>query len=129
MRIQAALLTALLCMTSGGATAQTPTTDAEATAARILDWLDAGDYAAVTATFDPRMSDALDADALRTVQSQLDAAGPVTSRDAPRVSQQQDMTIVVTRVHRAQASLDATVALDAEGRVAGLNFAPAAGSP
>jgi len=129
MRTRSLLLAALLCATTGSAIAQTATSDAEATATRVLEQLDAGDYAAVTATFDPQMTAALSADALRQVQTQIEAAGPVTSRDAPRVTQQQGMTVVVTRIHRAQASLDATVALDAEGRVAGLHFAPVATTP
>lgn len=129
MRIHTALLAALLCTTSGSAIAQSQTADAHTTAARVLERLDAGDYAAVTAMFDPQMSAALDADGLRAVQTQIEAAGPVTSRDAPQVSQQQGMTVVVTRIHRAQASLDATVALDTQGRVAGLHFAPAAAAP
>jgi Protein of unknown function (DUF3887) len=129
MRIRALLLAALLCTTTGSAIAQTAASDAEATATRVLEQLDAGDFAAVTATFDPQMAAALDADALRQVQTQIEAAGPVTSRDAPQVTQQQGMTVVVTRIHRAQASLDATVALDAEGRVAGLHFAPVAATP
>ncbi|PBJ82227.1 hypothetical protein CMZ84_08510 [Lysobacteraceae bacterium NML93-0399] len=128
MCIRAMLLAIVLCMTVGTASAQSPAS-AEATAARVLDHLDAGDYAAVTATFDARMSAALDADALRAVRAQMEAAGPVTSREAPRVSQQQGMMVVVTRIHRAQASLDATVAIDADGRVAGLHFAPAVASP
>jgi hypothetical protein len=129
MRTRSLLLAALLCATTGSAIAQTATSDSEATATRVLEQLDAGDYAAVTATFDPQMRAALSADALRQVQTQIEAAGPVTSRDAPQVTQQQGMTVVVTRIHRAQASLDATVALDAEGRVAGLHFAPVAATP
>lgn len=129
MRIRSLLLAAAVCASSGSAIAQSATDPAKATATRVLEQLDAGDYAAVTATFDPQMTAALSADALRQVQAQIEAAGPVTSREAPRVTQQQGMTVVVTRVHRAQASLDATVALDAEGRVAGLHFAPVASAP
>jgi len=129
MRIPSLLLAVLLCASVGHAVAQPSTADAQTTATRVLDQLDAGDYAAVTATFDPQMTAALGADALRQVQTQIEAAGPVTSRDAPRVTRQQGMTVVVTRIHRAQASFDATVALDAEGRVAGLHFAPAAATP
>lgn len=129
MRIRYLLLAALLCATTGSAVAQTATTDAEDTASRVLDQLDAGDYAAVTATFDPQMTAALSADALRQLQTQIETAGPVTSRGAPQVTQQPGMTVVVTRVHRVQASLDVTVALDAEGRVAGLHVAPVAATP
>ncbi|MDR6992087.1 DUF3887 domain-containing protein [Luteimonas sp. 3794] len=129
IRVRSLPLAALLCASTGSAIAQTATTDAEATAHRVLDQLDAGDYAAVTATFYPQMTAALSADALRQVQTQIEAAGPVTSRNAPRGTQQQGMTVVVTRFQLAQASLDASVALDAEGRVAGLHFAPVAATP
>lgn len=89
------LLLAALLCAATGTVCAQGAPDAEATSARVHDQLDAGDFAAVT------------------------------SRDAPRVTQQAGMTVVVTRIHRTQASLDATVAIDAAGRVAGLHFAPA----
>src|SRR5690606_3360653 len=49
-----------------------------------------------------------------------------TGRDEPQVSQQSGMTVVVVRVHRELASVDATIAIDGDGKVAGLRYAPAA---
>ena len=43
-----------------------------------------------------------------------------------QVSQRDGFTLVVVRIQRALAAIDATVAIDGEGKVAGLHFAPAA---
>src|SRR3546814_1180402 len=36
------------------------------------------------------------------------------------------MTVVVIRIHRQHADIDATIAVDGDGKVAGLHYAPAA---
>src|SRR3546814_12182218 len=36
------------------------------------------------------------------------------------------MTVVVVRIHREHADIDATIAVDGDGKVAGLHYAPAA---
>src|SRR3546814_1669858 len=36
------------------------------------------------------------------------------------------MTVVVIRIHREHADIDATIAVDGDGKVAGLHYAPAA---
>ena len=100
--------------------------DAVATATRLLDRLDADAYEAATADFTAQMKAALGADKLQAVQQQLTAAaGAVKSRDPAKVSQQSGMTVVVVRIHHAMASIDATISVDAEGKIAGLHFAPA----
>ncbi|MCD9028154.1 DUF3887 domain-containing protein [Luteimonas sp. BDR2-5] len=100
--------------------------EAAATANAILDQLDAGDFDTVTAQFNAQMKAALDRPQLQAVQQQIEAAGPVTSRDPARVAEQDGYTVVMIRVHREQASLDATVAIDNDGKIAGLHFAPVA---
>ncbi len=100
--------------------------DAVAVATRLLDHMEAGEYEAASADFSPQMKAALGADKLAAVQQQLATAGAQTGRDAPTVSEQSGMTVVVVRIHREQASIDATIAVDGDGKVAGLHYAPAA---
>ncbi len=102
------------------------TKDPVATATTLLDRLDAGDFEAATADFNAQMQAALDAGKLQAVQSQIDTAGTVKSRDEAKLSSQGGFTVVAIRIHREQASLDATIAIDGDGKVAGLHFAPAA---
>lgn len=100
--------------------------DAVATATAVLDKLEAGDYEGATTAFDANMKSKLDAVQLAGVQMQIEAAGAVQSRGEPQVSQRDGFTVVVHRIQREHAAIDATVAIDAEGKVAGLHFAPAA---
>lgn len=106
-----------------------PALDPIATAYRLLDRLESGEYEAATADFSVQMKAALGPDKLQAVQQQIAAAGAVESRDAATVTQQSGMNVVVIRIHRADASVDATVAIDGEGKVAGLHFAPAPPPP
>ncbi len=108
------------------ALAQEGAKDPVVTATALLDHLDAGEFEAATANFNAQMRTALDAGKLQAVQSQINAAGPVKSRDEAKLSSQGGFTVVVIRIHREHASLDATIAIDADGKVGGLHFAPAA---
>jgi len=128
MRIlQSMLLAALCCLPAAlPAMAADGDADAVATATRLLDHMEAGEYEAASADFSPQMKAALGVDKLEGVQQQLAAAGAQTGRDQPQVSQQSGMTVVVVRIHRALASVDATIAIDGDGKVAGLHYAPAA---
>lgn len=105
--------------------------DPVAIATRLLDRMDAGDYAGAAMDFTPQMKAALCADKLAAVQQQLAAAGPVQRRDPAKRTQQSGITVVTVRIHRASAAIDATVAIDAtiaidgDGKVAGLHYAPA----
>src|SRR6185312_4698726 len=99
--------------------------DPVAMATRLLDHMEAGEYEAATADFSPEMKAALGVDKLAAVQSQMAAAGAEESREAAQVSQQSGMTVIVIRSHRKAASIDATIAIDGNGKVAGLHYAPA----
>jgi dienelactone hydrolase len=121
------LLMLLLCLPATmPAMAAMDDADAVAIATRLLDHMEAGEYEAATADFSPQMKAALDVGKLAAVQEQVAAAGAEKSRDAPKVSEQSGMAVVVIRIHREQASIDATIAVDGEGKVAGLHYAPAA---
>src|SRR3546814_9693602 len=92
--LQALLLYLLLCLPAAlPAMAAEGDTDAVATATRLLDHMQAGDYEAATADFTTQMKNALGVDKLAAVQAQLAAAGAETGRDEPVVSEQSGMTI------------------------------------
>src|SRR3546814_11069809 len=88
--------------------------------------MQAGEYEAATADFTAQMKGGLGVDKLAAVQAQLAAAGAETGRGEPVVSEQSGMTVVVIRIHREHADIDATIAVDGDGKVAGLHYAPAA---
>lgn len=121
----------VVCLAVVGATPALAQQDdpAIATATALLDQLDVGDFEGATAGFNAQMKTALGPEELEGVQRQIEAAGDVISRDAPRVSQQGGYTVVVVRVRRQHAAFDATVAIDVAGSVAGLHFAPASDGP
>lgn len=121
----------VLCLALASATPALAQQDdaAIATAIAMLDQLEAGDFESATIAFDARMKAALGPDKLAGVQQQIEAAGPLVSRDAPRVSQRDGHTVIVFRIQRQHAALDATVAIDGDGKVAGLHFLPASGGP
>lgn len=128
MRIlQSLLLVLLFCLPAAvPAMAAEGDADAVAIATRLLDHMQAGEYEAATADFTPQMKDALGVDKLAAVQAQLAAAGTETGREEPTVSEQSGMTVVVIRIHREHADIDATIAVDSDGKVSGLHYAPAA---
>ena len=105
--------------------------DAEAVnlASQVLDRMEAGDFEGVRTGFNAQMRAGLDVARLADVQRQIEATGPVLERGEPRVLRHDGYTVVVFRIQREQAALDATVAIDGEGRVAGLHFLPADAGP
>jgi len=126
-KLQAALLGMVLSMSSTApAIAADAAQDPVAMATRLLDHMEAGEYEAATADFSPKMKAALGVDKLAAVQAQMAATGAEQSRDAAQLSQQSGMTVVAIRIHRAHADLDATIAIDGHGKVAGLRYTPTA---
>lgn len=99
---------------------------AVATATAVLDHMEAGDFDAAGRDFDDTLKAQLDVTQLAGVQAQIEAAGAVQSRGEPLVTQRGGHTVVVHRIQREHAALDATVAIDGNGKVAGLFFTPAA---
>ncbi|MDH5834891.1 DUF3887 domain-containing protein [Luteimonas kalidii] len=124
---------ALSWAVSAPALCQEPPTEADAGAVAlatdVLDRMDAGDFEGVATTFNAQMQAALDPAKLADVQRQLDAAGSVSSRSEPLVVRQDGYTVVIFRIEREQVDLDATVAIDGDGKVGGLHFVPAGGGP
>ncbi len=126
MRILQAFLLVLLFCLPAAMPAMAADGDAVATATRLLDHMEAGEYEAASADFSGQMKAGLGVDQLAAVQQQIASAGAQTGRDEPKVSEQSGMTVVVIRIHRELASVDATIAIDGDGKVAGLHYAPAA---
>lgn len=117
-------LGALLSVATFATTAATPA----ATATRLLDHLQAGDAQAAAAMFTPEMANAVPAANLlalwRTFGEPRGRGDAVVIAEGP-----QNLDVVVQPLHFASGTVDATVAVDRSGRVAGLHFKPAAPAP
>lgn len=99
-----------------------------AVATRFLDRFDAGDFAGARADFDATMQQGLDEALLATVSAKVAGAGDIVARRAPTVTLRDGYRVVVIPVQREQAVIDTTVAVDADGQVAGVFFTPAQGA-
>lgn len=98
-----------------------------AVATRFLDRFDAGDFAGARADFDSAMQDGLDVAMLTDVSGKLAGAGAIVERRPATVTLRDGYRVVVIPVQREQAVIDTTVAVDADGQVAGVFFTPAQG--
>ena len=99
---------------------------AEAVAIRLLDQMDAKDYAAAEASFTPDMAATVPADKLKAVWESLPAQlGVAKGRGEAKVTPHQGMQIVVIPLHYADGELLAQVVVDAEGKIAGFLVKPA----
>jgi hypothetical protein len=100
--------------------------DIEAAAKVLVGQCAAGDFAAATANFDTRMKEALPAERMATVWSQITAsAGAYGGIEAVRTVEKAPYRTVFVTCRFEKAPLDAKVVFDAEEHVAGLFFAPA----
>ena len=117
------LLTAALALCGmTTAAAQVAPEQARATAGRLLDHLDRGEYAQGEAMLDAKMRQAVPAAVLEQLWRSLPAAG---ARGEARLDLDGTTRIVRIPLTRGAAKLDATIAVDAEGRVSGLLLRPA----
>jgi alpha-beta hydrolase superfamily lysophospholipase len=95
-------------------------------ATRLLDHLDAGDYAAAEAMFGAEMAKAVPAEKLQAVWQSLPAqAGAAQGRGTPVVGSQAGMALVEVPLHFANAALVAKVAINEGGEVVGFLIQPA----
>lgn len=118
-----ALLAALASGAAGAQAVDTP----QATAARLLDHMDAGRYAEAEAMFDATMASAVPAEKLKAVWESLPAqAGAGKGRGDASVTDQQGVALVSVPLHYEKAELVAKVAVGADGRIAGFVIQPAA---
>lgn len=93
---------------------------------RLLDHLQAGDYAAAEAMFSPEMAAAVPQDKLKAAWESLPAqVGALRSRGEPRVMPHQDMQVALIRLEFASGAINTQVAINAQGQVAGFLLQPA----
>ncbi len=105
----------------GQAIAQVAPDTARATATRLLDHLDRGEFTQAEAMFDANMKAAVPAPRLEQVWKSLPADG---SRGESKLRTDGTTQIIVVPMTRGGAKLNATIGLDAEGRVSGLLIQP-----
>jgi len=92
---------------------------------QIVESMAKGDFAAVTARFDPTMTRVLPEAKLREVWQQLqDQVGPFKARLQSRVTEAQGYDVVFVTCRFGRANLDAKVVFDAHRQIAGLFFVP-----
>lgn len=134
MRLSHCIALALcLALATAPALSQDAAGDADARAVAlakaVLDHMEAGDFEGATSDFNAQMQAGLGPRQLADVQGQIEATGPVLARGEPQVLHHDGFTVVVFRIQREQASLEATVAIDGDGKVGGLHFVPADTDP
>lgn len=96
----------------------------------LIDKLEAGEYKTATADFDAAMLANLDAGKLGEVWQDLGKQiGKLASRGTPQNVMVQGHTIVTLPLHFAKADLNAQVACDADGKIAGFFLRPAQPQP
>ncbi|KAF1717414.1 hypothetical protein CSC74_00255 [Pseudoxanthomonas yeongjuensis] len=102
----------------------------ESIATRLLDQMDAKDYAAAEASFTPDMAAAVPADKLKAVWESLPAQlGAAKGRGEAKVTPHQGVQVVVIPLHYANGELIAQVVVDAQGKIAGFMVQPAPPAP
>ncbi len=95
-------------------------------ATALLDDLDAGHFDAVHARFTPKMAQAVSADKLKDVWTSLPKQfGKFEHRGTPRIQSSDGMTVVDIPLTYEQFALEASIATDADGKVAGFLVRPA----
>ncbi len=102
----------------------------EATARRLVDAMAAGDFIGATANFNSTMKGALTPAQLESAwQSLITQAGAFKQVVRSRRERVQQYDVVFVTMRFANADIDAKVAIDSEGKVGGLFFAPASAPP
>lgn len=94
-------------------------------ATKLLDRLAAGDYAGATADFDPKMQAELGAGKLGEMWQRLgDQAGKLQGHGTPQGALYSGLGLVSVPLLFANATLNAQIACDADGRISGLYMRP-----
>jgi dienelactone hydrolase len=125
------LLLGLGLLLSGRVSAQDAAgSDSAAVAIRLLDHLDAGEYAQAEAMFSADMAAAVPADKLKAVWESLPAqAGKATGRGDATATPGTGGTLVEVPLQYEKAALRAKIAVGAEGKVVGFLIQPAQAAP
>lgn len=99
--------------------------DAAKVSTEVVQEMEARNFDAVRARFNDEMKTALSVESLAQVQTQMETAGAVKSIGEPKLAEDGPITVAVIRVDRTQASLNATIAVDENGKIAGLHYGAA----
>lgn len=108
------------------AAAQVAPDTARATATRLLDHLDRGEFAQAEAMFDANMKQAVPAARLEQVWKSLPAEG---SRGEVFLRTEGTSQVLLIPLTRGGTSLNASISIDAKGKVSGLLVRPAPPAP
>jgi dienelactone hydrolase len=128
-RIKSVLL-ALAMLVPLCASAQDATADAKATAAALLDHLDAGEYAQAEAMFGADMAAAVPVDKLKAVWESLPAqAGEAKGRGEPAIESANGAQMATIPLHYAKVELVAKVVVADDGKIVGFLIQPAPPPP
>ena len=111
---------------SMNASAQIAPDQARATAVRVLDHLERGEFAQVEAMFDANMKQAVPAARLEQVWKSLPAEG---SRGEVFLRTEGTSQVLLIPLTRGGTSLNASISIDAKGKVSGLLVRPAPPAP
>ena len=119
-----------LCVPLAAMAAQPkPVADPVARATTLLDHLDAGEFADAEAMFTAQMAQAVPADKLQALWEALpQQAGPSSGRGLPVVAADGDIRVVTVPLKHA-VPLQAKIAVQPDGRIAGLFIQPAPPPP
>ncbi len=117
------LIASILTLATSPALSQVAPDAARATATRLLDHLDRGEYTQAEAMLDTRMKQLVPAARLEQVWKSLPATG---SRGEARLRTDGATQVLIVPLTRGGARLDASIAVDGEGRVSGLLVRPSA---
>lgn len=115
------LIACALAMAALPAIAQVAPDTARATAARLLDHLDRGEFTQAEAMFDANMKQAVPAPRLEQVWKSLPTDG---SRGEAKLRTDGTTQVIVVPMTRGGAKLNATIGVDGEGRISGLLIQP-----
>ncbi|MGQ4659832.1 alpha/beta fold hydrolase [Lysobacter sp. F6437] len=126
-----AALLALVPASDAGASEEPGTAaaqvDPQAVASHLLDQLDAGNYAAANARFTAQMASAVPADKLQAVWESLPKQlGAARGRGDLEVTDHDGTQVVIVPLHYANGDVIASIAVTADGRIAGFMVRPAA---
>lgn len=97
----------------------------QASSSKMLEQLDKGDYTGATANFNEKMKDALDADRLGKIWTAMEQQfGARGAHEPGRLSVVAGHATVTTTLHYGTHRIDARVACDPDGKVAGFHIKP-----
>ena len=120
------LIACALAMATLPALAQVAPDTARATATRLLDHLDRGEFAQAEAMFDANMKQAVPTEQLAQVWKSLPADG---TRGEAFLRTEGDSQILLIPLTRGDTHLNASISIDAQGLVSGLLIRPAPPAP